>query len=59
MDGLSGPKSLPYLLALLVGIRRSSRENSDACTQAIALAEALISRLPQRTKDITPLEPTQ
>jgi hypothetical protein len=52
-------ESLPYLLALLIGIRRSSPENSTALTQAIALAEALIWRSPQHAKEITPLEPSQ
>jgi hypothetical protein len=59
LEGLLEPKNLPYLLALLVGFRRSSRENSTALTQAIALAETLVSRLPQRTKDTTPPEPTR
>jgi hypothetical protein len=59
MEGLLDPDSLPYLLALLIGIRRSSRENSTALSQAIALAETLVSGLPQRTKDETPTEPTR
>jgi hypothetical protein len=57
MKGLSDPQILPYLLALLIEIRRSSRENSTALTQAIAFAEVLISRLPRRAEDITPSEP--
>jgi hypothetical protein len=59
LEGLLEPKMRPYLLALFVGIRCSSRENSNAFTQAIALAESLISRLPQRTGDLTSLELSQ
>jgi hypothetical protein len=46
VSGLSDYNNRSYLLAAFIGIRRSSRENSTALTQAIALAEALVSRLP-------------
>jgi hypothetical protein len=59
LSGLLDLKARPYLLALLIGIRRSSRENSTALTQAIVLAEALVSGLPRRTSDLTEVGPIE
>jgi hypothetical protein len=59
LRGFSDLDTRPYLLALFIGIRRSSLENSTALTQAIALAESLVSRLPQRTKHIREVGPVE
>jgi hypothetical protein len=56
VEGLSGLEARPYLLALFVGIRRSSPENSDACSQAIALAESFVSHLPRLATDMATAE---
>jgi hypothetical protein len=57
LQGLSRLDARPYLLALFVGLRRSSPENSNNCSQAIALAESLLSSLPRQTSDSAPPEP--
>jgi hypothetical protein len=59
LDGLLDLDIRPYLLASLIGMRRASRELSNACTQVIAFAESVISYLPQRTQDITPQGPSR
>jgi hypothetical protein len=52
VKGLSDLNSRPPLLALFIAIRRSSPEHSNACTKALALAEALFSGLPKATQEI-------
>lgn len=59
LSGFQDFNTRPYLLALFIGIRRSSRENSTVLTQAIVLAEAFVSGLPRRTEDTTPSEPAR
>jgi hypothetical protein len=54
LQGLRDFKSRPYLLALFIGLRRSSLHNSKTCTEALALAESFLSQLP-RLKDPKPL----
>jgi hypothetical protein len=59
LSGLLDLDTRPYLLALFIGIRRSSRENSTALTQAIALGEALVSGLPRCTCTYTEVGPIE
>jgi hypothetical protein len=47
LDGLCDLKTRPYLLALFIGLRRSSPDNSKVCTQALALAESMLSEFPR------------